>query len=183
MYLHIAGIDSGDSHDDKHPGDKGWIEVNSFSHEIKQPSGGSSSAQGSHTGGRADHGDFKISKRMDLASPKLAIFVASGHKVPKIVLELWRQGGENKREKYIEYIFKDSIIALLTQNGVSSSDEPTPTEDISIRYGEIDWVFKNTDIVAGGSTQTASSGWSTRTNKPVDPGITDLADDTEKSLT
>ncbi len=56
MYLQIDGI-KGDSTDDAH---KDWIEVVSYSHGISQPSGASLSAEGAHSGGRADHQDLPL---------------------------------------------------------------------------------------------------------------------------
>ena len=74
MFLKIDGI-NGDSTDDKH---KQWIEINSYSHRIHQASGGALSAQGVHTGGRADHTDFSMTHRLDAASPTLAQYCCTG---------------------------------------------------------------------------------------------------------
>jgi len=77
MFLKIDGI-NGDSADDKH---KQWIEVNSYSHRISQPVGGAISAQGVHTGGRADHADFSIVHRLDSATPNVALYCCTGRHI------------------------------------------------------------------------------------------------------
>ena len=62
-YIKVQGI-KGDSTDSAHAE---WIEIQAFSHSIIQSTGGAASAQGTHAGGRADHGDYSIVKRLDSA--------------------------------------------------------------------------------------------------------------------
>ena len=57
-FCQIQGI-KGDSTDSAHAE---WIEIQAFSHQVNQNTGGAASAQGTHAGGRADHGDVSIVK-------------------------------------------------------------------------------------------------------------------------
>jgi len=162
MYLQIEGI-KGDSTDDKH---KDWIEVTSYSHGVSQPSGASLSAEGAHSGGRADHQDFAITKRLDTASPNLALYCCKGQHIPGIKIELCRALGE--KTTFMKYDFKDVIVSSVSQCGSADTEDPIPVEEITLRYGEIRWTYTQTDITGGGKKGADfQGGWSTLNNKPV----------------
>ena len=159
MFLQIDGI-KGDSTYDAH---KEWIELEAYSHGITQPKGGKPSAQGAHTGGRADHEEFSFSKRLDSASPILAQHVCSGKHIPNIRVELCR--AMEAKTVYMAYEFKDSTIASVSQSGSANAGDPTPFEEISIRYAEISWEYTPTKTDKGGSTGAAiKAAWSTKEN-------------------
>ena len=162
MFLKIDGI-NGDSADEKH---KQWIEIVSYSHRISQAIGGAISAQGVHTGGRADHADFALVKRLDSASPTLNVYCCMGKHIPNITFELCRAMGD--KTIFMVYTFKDSIVAAVSPSGSADADDPLPMEEITFRYGQINWAYTPTDITAGGKTGAAvQSGWSTLMNKPM----------------
>ena len=162
MFLKIDGI-NGDSADDKF---KQWIEINSYSHRISQPIGGALSAQGVHTGGRADHADFSMTHRLDSATPILSLYCCTGKHIPNIELDLCRAMGD--KTIFMTYKFKDSIVASVSPSGSAVSDDPLPMEEITFRYGQINWAYTPTDITGGGKTGAAvQSGWSTLMNKPM----------------
>ena len=161
-FLQIDGID-GDSTDDEH---KKWIEVESFNHSVAQPVGGAMSAQGAHAGGRADHGDFSITKRMDSASPNLVLYCCNGKHIPNIKIELCRAMGD--KTVFMTYTFKDSIIASVTASGSTDAEDPIPEEDVTFRYAQINWEYTPTDPTGGGKKGGAiKTGWSQLTNKQV----------------
>lgn len=162
MFIRIDGI-KGDSNDSKH---KEWIEVESFTHSITQATGGASSAQGVHTGGRADHADFSFVKRLDSATPTLAKYVCDGKHIPKIDFELCRAMGD--KQCFMKYQFEDSIIAGQSPQGTSKGEDLIPLEEIKIRYGVMKWEYTPTDPRSGGKVGAAiKSGWSTIENKSV----------------
>jgi len=161
-YLQIDGI-KGDSADSVH---KEWIEVESYSHGLAQAIGGSASAEGAHAGGRADHQDFAITKRLDSASPLLALYCCNGKHIPNIKMELCRAMGE--KTTFMVYDFRDCIVASYSPSGTADSEDPIPMEEISFRYGEIRWSYTQTDPTGGGKKGAAiKAGWSTRENKPL----------------
>jgi type VI secretion system secreted protein Hcp len=161
-FLKIDGI-QGDSADEKH---LDWIEVNSFHHGISQPAGGASSAQGVHTGGRADHQEFTITKRLDSASPTLALYCCEGRHIPEITMECCRAMGE--KTVFMLYRFKDTIVASVGTHGSAESDDPIPMEEVSFRYGEIHWEYTPTDPTGGGKTKAPKrGGWSVHANKAL----------------
>ena len=162
MFLKIDNI-QGDSTDDGH---KKWIEVVSFAHRISQPSGGALSAQGVHTGARADHDDFSLVKRMDSASPVLAQHCCTGKHIPNITFELCRAMGD--KTTFMIYTFKDSIVASVSPSGSADTEDPIPMEEVTFRYGQIEWEYTPTDITGGGKKGAAiKAGWSTMQNKPM----------------
>ncbi len=162
MFLKIDGI-NGDSTDDQH---KQWIEIVSYAHRISQPVGGALSAQGVHTGGRADHDDFVMVHRLDAASPTLALHCCMGKHIPNLRFELCRAMGD--KTIFMVYTFKDVIIASVGPTGSADTEDPLPMEELTIRYGQINYEYTPTDITGGGKKGAAvQSGWSTLMNKPM----------------
>jgi type VI secretion system secreted protein Hcp len=162
MFLKIDGI-NGDSTDDKH---KQWIEINSYSHRISQPVGGALSAQGVHTGGRADHDDISLVHRLDAASPTLALHCCTGKHIPNVRLELCRAMGD--KTVFMVYTLKDVIVASVSPSGSADTEDPIPMEEFTFRYGQINWEYTPTDITGGGKKgATVQAGWSTLMNKPM----------------
>lgn len=160
MFIQIKGID-GDSSDSKHAK---WIEVLEFQHGVAQMTGGSASAQGTHAGGRADHQDFSFGKKLDSASPTLYAYCCDGKPIEEITFECCRAMGE--KTVFYKIVFKESIIASVTNRG--SRGEDLPSETVTIRYGEILWEYTPTDAKGGGKKGAAiKAGWSTFENKPV----------------
>jgi type VI secretion system secreted protein Hcp len=160
MFMQIDGIKS-DSTDDKH---KQWIEVISYKNGVTQPVGGSVSAQGAHTGGRADHDDFIFTKRLDSATPILYQYCCTAKHIPNIKFELCRAMGD--KTTFMVYTFKDSIIAGVHTTGTGAGNDPLPIEDVALKYGEIRWEYTPTDITGGGKKgATVQAGWSLMMNK------------------
>lgn len=161
-FMQMDGI-KGDSTDDKH---KGWIEIDEFHHSITQPTGGKGSAQGVHAGGRADHADFTVLKRIDSGSPALMLHVCDGKPIPVITIECCRAMGE--KTVFMKYTFKENIVAGVQASGDSDGDDVVPMETVTIRYGEIHVEYTPTDPKGGGKTGAAEkSAWSVLENKPL----------------
>ncbi len=162
MFLTLDGI-NGDSQDEAH---KQWIEINSYNHMISQPVGGAISAQGVHTGGRADHADFSLVHRLDSASPVLALYCCNAKHIPNVTFELCRAMGD--KTVFMVYKFKDVIVASVAPSGSAEGEDPLPTEEVTLRYGQINWEYTPTDITGGGKKGAAvQAGWSTLMNKPM----------------
>jgi len=161
-FLQIDGI-KGDSTDSAH---KNWIEVESYTHRIAQARGGAASAQGVHAGGRADHDDFTIVKRLDSATPLLARYCCDGKHIPNIRMELCRAMGD--KTTFMVYSFKDSMVASVAPSGSASSEDPIPMEEVTFRYGQINWEYTQTDPTGGGKRGAAvQAGWSVLENRPM----------------
>jgi type VI secretion system secreted protein Hcp len=155
-YLQLDGI-KGESTDDKH---KDWIEILSFDHSMMQPVSATKSSSGGASSGRAQHGDFALTKFVDLSSPKLYDALSTGKHLSKAKLEVCRAGGS--QVKFLEISFEQVMISqvhLNSPNGKTSSSGPTaddilPTESLSLNYGKIEWVYtqqKRADGSGGGN--------------------------------
>jgi type VI secretion system secreted protein Hcp len=161
-YLQVEGI-KGDSTDDAHAE---WIEVDGFNHTVSQATGGKGSAQGAHAGGRADHGDFTVIKKLDSASPALFLHCCSGKHIPNITIEMCRAMGE--KTTFMKYTFKDVIVSSVRPSGAADGSDLIPQEEVTFRYGEVHLEYTPTDPSGGGKTGAAiQAGWSTLANKAV----------------
>src|SRR3954449_7169931 len=89
-FMKIDGI-PGESTDDKH---KDWIELTSYSHEMRQPPSQTKSSAGGASAGRAQHSDFQIAKLVDKASPVLYEACSSGKHIKEATVEFCRAGGD-----------------------------------------------------------------------------------------
>jgi type VI secretion system secreted protein Hcp len=158
-FLKIDGV-PGESTDDKH---KDWIEVLSYSHGLSQPSTGSVSSGGAKTAERCDHQDFSITKTLDKASPKLAVFCCNGKHIPVITIELCRNT-ENK-QVYMVYKLSDSIVSSVRPGGSAQGGEPLPLEEVSFSYGKIEWTYTETDHKTGKPKGDVKAHWDLTTNK------------------
>jgi len=160
MFLKVEGV-KGESTDSIH---KEWMEVMSFSHGLSQAPGGALSSEGALTGGRADHSDFSIVKRLDSASPTLAILLCRGSAIKEIVFELCRATGD--KTTFMKYTFKNCIVSGYRPGGSGVGDDPLPLEEVSFRYGEIYYEYTPTSPT-GQKGAAVKAAWSTMENKSL----------------
>jgi type VI secretion system secreted protein Hcp len=151
-FLKIANI-PGESTDAKH---SEWIEIMSFSHGMSQPASAQVSRQGAITTGRVDMQDLTVLKALDKASPKLSLACCKGEHFPSIQLELCRNTGD--KQKYMEYKLTDVVISAVRPGGSSKGDGDVPLEEISLRFGKIQWNYTALDKT-GKPKGNVSAGW------------------------
>jgi len=155
-YMQIDGL-KGESTDSEH---KDWIELLSFSHSICQPASATATSAGGGTTARCQHGDYVITKYVDLASPKLYELCSSGKHIKDVTIEMMRASGD-KRVKYMVVKMEQVVISQVAPSGGADF----PTETISFNYGTIKWTYtqqKRADGSQGGNT---AAGWSLVENK------------------
>lgn len=159
-YLQLDGI-KGDATDSKH---KDWIAISAFSQGIAQPMGGAAIAHGGHASGRADFSDITFSKRLDLASPMLALHCVEGKNITKATMELCRPAGDKK--VFLKITMENMIVSSIQSTGASHGDDPVPVETISLRFQKIQWEYTPIDEknTAGASVK---SGWDLKEWKKV----------------
>lgn len=155
-FLKVEGI-PGESTDDKH---KDWIEVLSFSWGVTQSA--SASTSGGATAERADFQDFSIVKRLDRASPKLALACASGTDIKTVTLELCRPGVE--KDKFMEYKMTDCIVSAFSDSGGPAGGAQ---ESISFNYGKIQWTYTQERRAGGSGGGQVAAGWDLQLNKKL----------------
>ena len=155
-FLKIAGA-PGESTDSKH---EGWIEVLSFSWGVSQPS-----SAGLPTSDRSDHQDLSITKALDKASPKLALFCCAHTPITSATLELIWVGGANTI--YLRYTLRDCIISSVKPSGGKGVADVLPMEEVSFNYGKIEWDYVLTNTVSGDVILSVHETWNVGANTPI----------------
>jgi type VI secretion system secreted protein Hcp len=155
-FLKIDGI-LGESSDEKY---KDWIEVLSLYWRMRQPTSATASSAGGATAERANFSDFKVVKRIDKATPKLALACADGTHIKEINIELCRAGGD--RVKYMEYKLSNCIVSSISTGGSSGGE---PSETLTFNYGKIEWTYTRQRRSDGSGAGNVAAGWDLQTNK------------------
>ena len=123
----IAGESTITDHDDE-------IEVNSFSHNVSLPMQYNPSTNG-RTVGRSVHGDFVISKQVDIASPKLNLYCCRGTNIPTITINCCRNDGDAVLPIII-YELTNVIVSSVSASGGSGGH---PMETVTFNYTAFSW--------------------------------------------
>ncbi len=148
----------GESTDDAH---KGWMEAESLSFDLSNPSE-MGSGQGAQSTGNPHFGDLQFSRTMDGASPDLNAFCAGGKKFANIEIELTMTVGESQKT-YMKYKLTDGFITSISCN---AGGDMKPAESVSLSYSKIEWEFTTFDH-AGGKKADFKKGFNLATNKAV----------------
>lgn len=157
-FFKIDGV-PGESTDDKH---KDWIELTAYSHGVSQLASGSASSGGGRSAERCDLQDFSITKTLDKASPKLALFCCNGTHIGEIKMELCRATGD--KQKYMEYVMSDVIVSSVSTGGASDSGDSLPTESVTFNYGKFEWIYTETHHKTGKPTGDVKAHWDLTAN-------------------
>jgi len=140
----------GESTDKDH---KDWVVITHFDHQV-------SSAQKNLPGQPTEAvqlSQFKITKLLDAATPKLEEAACKGTHIPEVTIECWRAG--EKPLKYYEVKLREVLVTGVATNGDSKADQVAPTEIVSMTFGAIEWTYtkQKPDGSAGGNV---SAQWS-----------------------
>jgi len=164
MDVNVPDID-GESTDPDHTG---WIEVLAVYHSAKQPAATSRSSVGGRSGRRAEFSDITIVKEIDVATPKLALYCAKGEHIPDVVIEFTMvEPVTSNKVVYKKVMLKDVVVSAFTPvMSYRSNGEFTHLEEISFRYGQIEWEYTPYDDQGNPGT-TVTAGWSLETNKAL----------------
>jgi len=159
-FLKIAGI-PGESTDDKF---KDWIEVLSFSTGVATDASGPVSDAGAMTSGRAEHDDITIVKAIDAASPKLAEACCKGKHLSEATLTICRAAGD--KTPYMEFKIKHVVVSSVRICGDKEDEQPLPTEDLTLSYGKLTWLYTKLDHKTGQSKGKVEFTWDLVADKP-----------------
>ncbi len=167
IYVKFEGASElqGDSTDAKHVNE---IEVSTFSHTVFQPKSSSASSAGGHTAERTEHGEMLFTKDIDKATPKLLRAASAGTVYPKVVIHAYRaQGGKNAtatsqtRVNYFTITLEDVVISSVATN-IGAGE--LPTETFGLKYGKVEWEYKQQKTNGDAPVSTGKAGWDLRTN-------------------
>jgi type VI secretion system secreted protein Hcp len=159
IYLKFSSPDiRAESRDSEH---EGWIEIESWHHQILQPVSASASTAGGHTSERTEHTPMFFSKDMDVVSPLLYQHCSGGTTFAEVIVDFMRADGEGKRVKYLEIKLKDVIIAKVNVAVAAG----LPLEVFGLKYAAVQWTYTQQKI-SGGQGGNSVGAWSlTKNNK------------------
>ena len=136
-FLKIDGI-PGESTDDKH---KGEIEVLSFSWGAHSTGSIGSGTTGGGVG-KAVFSDFTFSKKVDLASPKLALVAANGGHIATAKYSIRKAGGEAGQVDYQTYEMEKLYV---TGIAVSVGQDGECYETLKLAPTKFKWKYSQQD--------------------------------------
>lgn len=136
-----------------------WLEVESWSHMIRQPKSATASSAGGHTAERCEHGDMIFVKDLDLTSPKLWEACSAGHTFKEVTIDFMRADGA-KRVKYLEIKLMHVLISSVSP---TVAGEGIPTETFSLTYAAVQWNYI-AQAIEGGQKGTMSGAYSLSKN-------------------
>jgi type VI secretion system secreted protein Hcp len=132
-FLKIDGID-GESIAKKHEKE---LDIESFSWgETQSGTAGQGAGQGA---GKVQHQDFHFTKKLDKASPNLALACATGKHLKFATFTARKAGG--KQEDYLIIKLEDALISSYQLGGSAGSDV-VPMEQVSINFAKIGYTYK-----------------------------------------
>ena len=146
----------GESTDDKH---KDWIEVESFSHGLSQPTSGTSGT-GGRAAARADFGPFTIFKAVDKATVDINMYCAQGKHIAKLELEVCLETGE--KVCYLKYELENVMIHSVQVNGGGSQ---RATESVAFSYDKIAWTYTAVKDDGSAGDKIGPKKWNLELNK------------------
>jgi type VI secretion system secreted protein Hcp len=179
IYVEFKGSAiKGDVRDAKHgsgksagKSDKPVIEVDSWSHLIRQPKSASASTAGGHTSERCEHGEMVFVKDIDSASPKIWQAASQGLITPEVLITFYRANGgtkdittntTNARVAYLEIKLKNVLISSVAP---SVSEEGIPKETFGLKYSAVEWTYATAALDGNGAAQKSGTGsWNLATN-------------------
>ena len=134
IFVQITGI-NGESVDEAH---EDWIDVLSYSHSISRDE----DSDTSRTTGHGTHQDFIITKELDKASPKLALYCSNSIHIEEVTIELCFADGD--QDRFMEIVLEDVVVTSVIVNGTAGSED-RPVEEVSFAYGHIYWTYTEYD--------------------------------------
>jgi type VI secretion system secreted protein Hcp len=123
------------------------VEVLSFSHEVYIPV---DHKTGKYVGNRV-HGQLKIVKNFDKASPKLYNYLCDGRRIPEVIITWYERDEETGAEKefYVHKMENAKVVkvhALMDDVDDQSKEHYSPREEISFQYDKLTWTYLDGQI-------------------------------------
>jgi type VI secretion system secreted protein Hcp len=158
IYIKFGQPDiKGESLDKDH---KDWLEVETWTHEIRQPKSATASTSGGHTAERCEHDEMVFVKGMDVTSPQLYQAASSGQTFKEITIEFFRADGDGKRVKYLSVDLKNAIISSIAP---SVDGQGLPRETFKLKYAAVQWKYTQ-QASEGGAQGNSAGAWSLTKN-------------------
>ncbi|GFZ59394.1 hypothetical protein ALQ39_04253 [Pseudomonas amygdali pv. eriobotryae] len=157
-FMQVDGVE-GESLDNAH---KGWVELLSYHYDAVQSISTTASSSGGATAGGVTLGDFRVSKYIDRATPKLFELCCRGSHINKVTIRVHRAGTE--KFKYLDIVLEEVLISTISGNGAEHAG--FPVEMITLNYGRIKFEYSQQRRADGGNAGIVSGGWDRTAKKP-----------------
>lgn len=86
--------------------------------------------------------EFKLTKFIDKASPKLYQFLASGNTMPEIQLTVQNEAEGQARTEYLIIVMTNVMVTSVNASGGGGD---RPTETVTLNFAEIKWTYIEQD--------------------------------------
>ena len=148
-YLKIDGI-PGECQEENH---KEWIQLLSYSHAVLHRGTNLGGGGARCSSGKAEHQDFRFSKYVDKATPKLNLHCVNGVNLKKVTLEICRQ--VDTKVPYMTYTFEPCLVSGVQVGGSVEGTQDRPIEEVSFNYTKVEWKYNEVtkDNQKGGSVE------------------------------
>jgi type VI secretion system secreted protein Hcp len=143
-------------------GHAGWIEVLDYDLSVGQRASSTAGSAGGASVERSDFSDFGFSKRMDLATPQLALACASGTHIDTITIDLCRAGKDKVR--FMQYKLSNCLVSAFCS---TSDDGELPVDNVTINYGKVELCYTRQNRAGGGAAGNSAAGWDLQRNRRV----------------
>ncbi len=149
---------------------KPTIEVDSWSHVIRQPKTATASTTGGHTAERCEHEEMIFVKDIDSASPKLWQAASQGLVTPEVEITFYRANGQtgtfntgtaNARVKYLVIKLKNVLVSSVAP---SVGADGFPKETFGLKYSAVDWAYTASKLDGSAGAVTGTGAWNLATN-------------------
>lgn len=138
------------------------IEVMSYSHNVAMQVTNDVSNK-ERTSGRPHIGEFTLTKFLDGATPMLNEYCCAGKSLPKAIITIGRNSGEDngKTMPLIVYTLSNVVISNVSVSGGAGGK---PVETLSLNFTKIKWELTSQKD-DGSKEGTAASTWDLTANK------------------
>jgi type VI secretion system secreted protein Hcp len=147
---------------------KGWVEVSTFSHIIRQPRSATASSSGGHTSERVEFGDLVFTKDIDSATPMLMHAACAAVVIPTVKIQFYRAHGGNSigsDQKRVDYYTLELKNVIVSSVATSMSPEGLPVETFTLKPSAMQWTYKPQEIT-GLPGPALKKSWNLATNSP-----------------
>ena len=158
FFCMIEGIEG----DSKIDGFENQIELLHFELNIKQPLS-NSTGTGSLTAPAEQYQEFRMSKSIDKASPKLMLYAIEGKHIKKVDVSLCRTA-QDKPVAYLKYEFGDVVLSFYHQVADLNGDN-LPDEKFGFTYQQIKITYTGSGLISGRSQAPFSVQHNLRTGR------------------
>ncbi len=151
MFLKLEGID-GEAQDKAH---KKEIDVLAWSWGLSQS--GTFHTGGGGGAGKANFQDISVTKWVDLASPLLMLYCASGDHFPEAVLTIRKASGSKAPPlEYMKITMEKVMVTSVSTGGSGGEDRLTENISLNFQAIRVEYTSQKTD---GSADQTKDFGW------------------------